>query len=157
MKWIILVFFSLVSAQSGNCQGYINLKKENIKDQFQKYCERQNLRYSVAEKDSSLILSIIADSSVLPVDFVCLFNKKGKCVEETVKVCCDKCFDKFLEPWLGPEKSKLHALDSANYISGPGKSILLSIIDSNTFSVKYLRPWEYLAAKKAYRKAKRKE
>lgn len=154
MKVTILLFGILILSNVGYSQGFIHLTKSKIKSQFLKYCEKDSLICTITEKDSALILSV-KDSSVLPVDYFCYFNKKGKCIEEITKLCCDSCSEKFIRSWLESKRINWYAIDANNYISGMGKNLSFNIINSSSFSVKYLRPKEYLLLRQKYKEANR--
>ena len=153
MKRIIVFFGMFILNQLGYSQGFIHVKKSKVKSQFLENCEKESLNCTITETGSSLILSV-RDSFVLPVDYVCYFNKKEKCIEEITKLCCDSCSEKFVRSWLEAKSINWHLIDSSNYISGMGKNLSLNIIDSHTFSVKYLRPRQYLALREKYKETK---
>lgn len=138
----------------GYSQGYIHLKKSTIKSNFLKYCEKDSIKYKINDTDSLLILSV-NDPFVLPMDVVCYFNKNGKCVEQITKLCCESCSDKLVKSWMDAKRINWHLIDSTHYISGMGKNLLFTIIDSKRFSVKYLRPKEYLAQREKYKETLR--
>ncbi|MFT3908001.1 MAG: hypothetical protein QM737_01135 [Ferruginibacter sp.] len=152
-KLTLLFLLMLTLSQIGYTQGYLHQKRSKIKANFSKYCERDSLLYNINDTDS-LVLSV-KDPSVLPIDIVCYFKKNGRCIEQITKLCCDSCSDKMVRSWMHSKRIHWHMIDSTHYISGMGKNLLFTLIDSKTFSVKYLRPKEYMPQREKYKEAKR--
>lgn len=151
---IILFIAILLLSHSGYSQGFINLKKSAIKSEFLKYCAKDSVTCTITETAAMLTLSASA-TTVSSIDIFCYFNKKGKCIEEVRKFGCDSCSEKFVNLLLAAKGINWHKIDSTNYISGMGKNLFLHIINAHSYSVKYLKPKEYVLLRKKYREAKR--
>ena len=153
-KLRLLFLVILILPKLSYSQGFIHQKRSSIKTNFIKSCEKDSVKFSINETDSLLILSV-KDPHVLPLDIICRFDNNGKCFEQVDKLCCDSCSDKLVKSWMDAKTINWHLIDSTHYISGMGNNLLLTIIDSKSFSVRYLRPKEYLEKRRNYKEAKR--
>jgi hypothetical protein len=125
-----------------------------VKILLQKECTSKNYECVINESDTSVVLSVVDSSSVLPFKLICYFNKKGKCMEEVYRSSCDSCSDILVNSWM-KKNINWHKLDSTTWLSGMGRNLLLHIIDSKTFSLKHLKPKEYVVVRKRLKLKKR--
>ena len=153
MKIFLLTICFFTFYLEGSSQGYLHLKKGKIVSHFSKQCIKDSIQFKISDNENLLSLSIV-DSAVLPLEIICDLNKKGKCIEETFKYNCDSCAKKSLNEWLSNRKINWHKIDSNKFISGMGKNLYLTIISGTTFSVKYLKPKEYVKIRQTFKSTK---
>ena len=135
-------------------QGYIGDKRKTVKKSLEKYMHDTNVSATIQETDSTLILPL-TDLKYKPVDFVFLFDKDGKCVEE-IRTGCDTCIAKYVKQALDNSSYEWIQISENSFVSNKKHRLLMEVLSTekeSRLSIKKIitrAEYDLLAAKKKH-------
>jgi hypothetical protein len=122
--FILILLFGFTGA--AYTQGFVGANKRQVKRTLAKYSKNTHITPVINETESKYEF-LIRDSSYRPADFVYLFDKNNKCIEET-RVACDSCVQKYMNEALAKKQYAWVQVTPNLYLSKYNRHLLIEWI-----------------------------
>jgi hypothetical protein len=120
----LILFFCFAGA--AYAQGFVGANKRQVKRTLAKYSKSAHITPVINENESSYEF-LIRDSNYRPADFVYLFDKNNKCIEET-RVACDSCVQKYMNEAIAKKQYAWVQVTPNLYLSKYNRHLLMEWI-----------------------------
>jgi hypothetical protein len=139
MKWLFFLSF-LCTQQIVSAQGFISLKRANVKKQLIKHYQKENIAIRFEETDSTLTSFLKDSTGVEKMSFSYFFKKNGRCYKETGNGACEHCYTKLFTDAKLVKRYKWKKVSDYLYLSKPLWNLTLIRTDpDNPFSYSIIK------------------
>lgn len=135
MRSLIIFCCLLLLHVSALTQGFIPMKRNNIKKQLTKFYEKNKVTTRFEETDSTFICYVTDSTGADARKFTYTFKENDRCYKETAEGNCEPCFTKLFDDATLAKRYKWKKLSANLYLSKPLWNLTLIRTDEEqTFS-----------------------
>lgn len=130
----IVVF--LLTYCPATAQGFLSLKRSNVKKQLTRFYSKQQVPYRFSETDSSITVIVTDTSGKHTAGFSYFFKSNNRCYKETGDGACEHCFQKIISDAKMVKRYRWKTISAEFYLSKPLWNMVLMRTDPE-------RPFSY--------------
>jgi hypothetical protein len=139
MRWL-LFFCLLLLQQIVVAQGFISLKRSNVKKQLTNYYQKENIVIRFEESDSTLTSFLKDSTGEEKMSFTYFFKPNNRCYKETGNGGCEHCYNKLFTDAKLVKRYQWKKVSEYLYLSKPLWNLTLIRTDpDNLFSYSIIK------------------
>ncbi|WP_407526097.1 hypothetical protein PDL71_04810 [Lacibacter sp. MH-610] len=109
----------LLMYYSASAQGFLSMKRSNVKKQLIRFYSKQQVPYRFSETDSSITLIVTDTSGKHTAGFSYFFKRNNRCYKETGDGACEHCFQKIISDAKMVKRYRWKTVNEQFYLSKP--------------------------------------
>ena len=121
---------------AATAQGFLSMKRNNVKKQLTRFYSKQQVPYRFAETDSSITVIVTDTSGKHTAGFSYFFKRNNRCYKETGDGACEHCFQKIISDAKMVKRYRWKTVSEQFYLSKPLWNMVLMRTDPE-------RPFSY--------------
>lgn len=136
-----LVVF-LLMYYPASAQGFLSMKRSNVKKQLTRFYSKQQVPYRFSETDTSITVIVTDTSGKHTAGFSYFFKSNNRCYKETGDGVCEHCFQKIISDAKMVKRYRWRMISEQFYLSKPlWNRVLLRADPERPFSYSIIKDY----------------